>query len=141
MSNGYVPCYYCGGTGKIKHECTQYNLNLIKLLYGYPGESLGIYRCSTCGQLWKIRWQWDSGTGSDNSHVYEGIVGLAGAGKRALLLAQGLAASKLVGRRRCMNCHLNSGERKVKFRATFSTSYDGWYWPFRGRGFSFRYSA
>jgi hypothetical protein len=61
----YIPCPHCGGTGKIRHECTQYNLNLIKLLYDRYGELLGIYRCSICGQLWKIRWQWDAGTGSD----------------------------------------------------------------------------
>jgi hypothetical protein len=29
-------------------------------------ESLGIYQCKDCGQIWKIRRQWDDGTGSDN---------------------------------------------------------------------------
>lgn len=29
---------------------------------------LGVYRCKVCNQLWKIRFQYDPGTGSD--HVY-----------------------------------------------------------------------
>lgn len=29
-------------------------------------ESLGVYRCKACGQVWKIRYQCDQGTGSDD---------------------------------------------------------------------------
>ncbi len=65
MTNFYAPCPYCGGTGRVKHECTPYNLETLRVIYEFKGESLGIYRCRTCGQLWKIRWQCDS-TGSDN---------------------------------------------------------------------------
>ncbi len=66
----YVPCPYCDGTGKLKHTCDRRDLKLLKLIWefeGYPRhESLGIYRCRICGQLWKIRFQWDDGTGRDD---------------------------------------------------------------------------
>lgn len=72
MSEGiYVSCPHCGGTGKVRHECEQYHLEHLKTLYEIGGwysgsESLCVYRCRVCGQLWKIRWQYDPGTGSDN---------------------------------------------------------------------------
>jgi len=35
-------------------------------------ESLGIYRCKICNQLWKIRFQFDQGTGSDHIWIRPG---------------------------------------------------------------------
>jgi len=50
------------------HTCE--DLELLKRIFELRGtyryESLGIYRCKACNQLWKIRWQWDAGTGSDD---------------------------------------------------------------------------
>ncbi len=68
----YVDCPHCGGTGKVEHECSEYHLQLLESIYeigfGFGGgyEGLGVYRCKVCGQLWKIRWQYDPGTGSDH---------------------------------------------------------------------------
>lgn len=38
----------------------------------YSNESLGIYRCSICRRLWKIRFQCDPGTGSDDIWIRPG---------------------------------------------------------------------
>lgn len=70
----YVPCPHCQGTGKVKHFCNEYSLQQLKLIWEsrytpWYYESLGIYRCSVCGQLWKIRRQWDYGGGSDDIWV------------------------------------------------------------------------
>lgn len=63
-------CPHCKGTGRIMHECEERHLDLLEKIYGYSGpasaESLGIYRCRVCGQLWMIRRQWDLGSGSDD---------------------------------------------------------------------------
>ena len=52
------------------HDCDPNDLSLVKEFYSrtstYSHESLRIYRCSRCGQLWKIRAQFDDGTGDDN---------------------------------------------------------------------------
>lgn len=37
-------------------------------------DNLGVYRCSVCNQLWKIRFQFDRGTGSDNIWMRPGDV-------------------------------------------------------------------
>ena len=52
------------------HDCQYGDLIVIKEFYSqrstYSSESLRIYRCLRCEQLWKIRKQWDDGTGSDD---------------------------------------------------------------------------
>lgn len=69
-------CSRCGGTGKVPHECDYNCIRRIELIYGdrsgSPMENLGIYVCLVCGQLWKIRNQYDPGTGSDNIWVRPG---------------------------------------------------------------------
>lgn len=70
ISNGYEDCPHCQGTGKRKHECNLWQMTILKTKYAnnYPSgnESLIIRRCRLCGKLWKIRQQWDAGTGSDD---------------------------------------------------------------------------
>lgn len=65
-----VPCKACGGTGKLDHECEQHDVDLVEEIYrdgfGFASESLGIYRCRICSQLWMIRFQSDPGTGRDD---------------------------------------------------------------------------
>lgn len=59
-----------------EHICDDHTLNRLKLLYsrrGYDGyESCGIYKCKICGKLWKIRHQFDDGTGDDDIWIAEG---------------------------------------------------------------------
>jgi len=79
MAKVLVLCPHCGGTGKVEHECDRYDLKLVKEIYPnrrgspYSYESCAIYRCRACGQLWKIRWQYDDGTGSDNIWLKPGV--------------------------------------------------------------------
>lgn len=48
-----------------KH-CCRLNLELLEEIYSIGNwETLGIYRCRKCGQLWKIRFQCDA-TGRDD---------------------------------------------------------------------------
>jgi hypothetical protein len=61
------PCPRCKGTGEIEHDCENRGpVDEITLEYKFEGERLGIYRCEVCGQLWKIRFQYDPGTGPDH---------------------------------------------------------------------------
>ncbi|KLU62320.1 hypothetical protein CEB3_c13640 [Peptococcaceae bacterium CEB3] len=54
----------------MRNNCCEQNVQLIKEIYGWHSvcgsESLGIYRCAVCGQLWMIRFQFSDGTGRDN---------------------------------------------------------------------------
>jgi len=77
------PCPRCKGEGRIEHDCSGYGrLILVADIYGcnskrsYMGSSdnLGVYRCSVCNQLWKIRFQSDPGTGSDHIWMRPGDV-------------------------------------------------------------------
>jgi len=65
-----VDCPCCNGTGKVEHECFKTTLECLKRIYAckgpYSSEKFGIYRCITCGQLWKIRFQWTIETGHDD---------------------------------------------------------------------------
>ncbi|MEW6770073.1 MAG: hypothetical protein AB1330_01590 [Bacillota bacterium] len=67
----FVVCPPYNVTGKVEHECSELDVRLIELIceldYGYGGyESLGVYRCKKCGQLWMIWRQYDPGTGRDH---------------------------------------------------------------------------
>lgn len=73
------PCPHCKGEGKIEHDCIgNRSLALVFDIYGCDDrnsgsiDSLGVYRCKTCNQLWKIRFQYDAGTGSDNIWMRSG---------------------------------------------------------------------
>lgn len=50
--------------------CTLRAMRTLETIYsyehGHSSESLKICRCKTCGQLWKIRLQWDDGSGYDD---------------------------------------------------------------------------
>lgn len=66
-----VPCGHCSGRGTQVHECDGYQLQKLKTLYDSgrtwgSSESLVISKCKVCGTFWKIRYQYDDGTGSDN---------------------------------------------------------------------------
>lgn len=57
--------------GQTWHDChTQSSLMTLKTLWADAEadhrESLIIARCGVCGQLWKVRRQWDAGTGRDD---------------------------------------------------------------------------
>jgi RecJ-like exonuclease len=61
------PCPRCKGTGEVEHDCkASKSLEEIVIINKMSDESLGIYLCKGCGQLWKIRFQYDPGTGSDH---------------------------------------------------------------------------
>lgn len=75
------PCPHCKGEGKIEHDCRgSVAIALVADIYGCESdsehygsyESLGIYRCKVCNQLWKIRFQSDPGTGSDHIWIRPG---------------------------------------------------------------------
>ncbi len=78
------PCPRCKGEGKIEHDCSgRGELILVADIYGCNSkrsgsigsyDTLGVYRCSVCNQLWKIRFQFDHGTGSDNIWMRPGDV-------------------------------------------------------------------
>lgn len=40
--------------------------------HGYSRQGVKIVRCKKCGQLWKIRYQWDTGAGIDDIWVKPG---------------------------------------------------------------------
>jgi uncharacterized Zn finger protein len=65
-----VTCPKCGGTGKIKHTCRLDKCDVLKTLYETSGtysyKSMTIRKCPVCGQLYKVRAQWDDGTGRDD---------------------------------------------------------------------------
>lgn len=45
----------------MSHQCCRLNLELLKEIYSIGSwETLGVYRCRKCGQLWKIRFQYDA---------------------------------------------------------------------------------
>ena len=77
------PCPRCRGIGKIEHDCKSYTtLELVANIFGCTHQRygamgsynrLGIYRCKTCNQLWKIRFQYDPGTGSDHIWLRPGM--------------------------------------------------------------------
>lgn len=70
------PCPRCKGEGKIEHDCSgSSRLALVADIYGSKSvryssmgdyENYGVYRCKVCNQLWKIRFQFDQGSGSDH---------------------------------------------------------------------------
>jgi len=70
------PCPRCKGGGKIEHYCRgSSQLALVADIYGSKKRKyssmgsyndLGVYLCKVCNQLWKIRFQFDQGTGSDH---------------------------------------------------------------------------
>lgn len=72
------PCPRCKGEGRIEHDCSgSGRLTLVADIYGCKSDrrgsmgsydTLGVYRCKVCNQLWKIRYQSDPGTGVD--HIY-----------------------------------------------------------------------
>jgi len=70
VQDPYATCPHCHGHGRVPHECQQYDMLILETVYAtiLPGssEALRIYFCRVCGQLWKVRWQYDAGTGSDN---------------------------------------------------------------------------
>lgn len=70
MTGRQVPCRHCGGKGHTEHRCERSDLVIVEMQYtigcGHSRESLGVYRCTVCEQLWKIRYQYDAGTGSDD---------------------------------------------------------------------------
>lgn len=78
------PCPSCKGKGEIEHDCAGYRrLTLVADIYGCRSErrgsmgsydNLGVYRCKVCNQLWKIRYQFNDGTGSDNIWMRPGEV-------------------------------------------------------------------
>ncbi|MGB9660689.1 MAG: hypothetical protein ACPL5F_01560 [Moorellaceae bacterium] len=55
MAEGWVTCHYCGGTGKVRYTCREWNLRLLRMIWEsrHPcsEEGLGIYRCKVCGQF------------------------------------------------------------------------------------------
>ena len=59
----------------MSHTCYQH-LKLVETIYQWGGaysyESLTIQRCRECGQLWKLRAQWDAGTGNDSILIRPG---------------------------------------------------------------------
>lgn len=71
-NHGFIDCSECGGTGKIPHICKEHNLSFVECLFDMPGESVCIKRCKVCSQLFKIRYQWDDGTGDDNIYLMPG---------------------------------------------------------------------
>lgn len=70
MSGIMVDCPHCKGTGKIPHECHPGECLVIERSWEKEGmgwsESLTVRKCRICGQLYKVRHQWDKGTGSDD---------------------------------------------------------------------------
>jgi hypothetical protein len=76
MSGIMVDCPTCRGAGKILHECNPWDCIVIEFLYQKSGagwsESLSICKCQICGQLYKVRNQWDAGTGSDDIWIMPG---------------------------------------------------------------------
>ncbi len=56
--------------GDNKEPSCLYDLRLLITTYHFltPGlrENISVYRCSVCNQLWKIRFRWNGGAGSDN---------------------------------------------------------------------------
>ncbi len=57
-----------------EHNCDGFDTitTLSERSSGYSRESLRISQCRTCGQVWLIRHQWDSGTGSDHLSLRPG---------------------------------------------------------------------
>ncbi len=57
-------------------ECSCDRLRSIKTLWRHDGdwsrESLQIMQCLNCGQLWKVRYQWNAGSGCDNIYLRPG---------------------------------------------------------------------
>ncbi len=57
------------GVDQVEHRCL-HSLTLLHQIDSFitPGlrDSLGIYRCRVCNQLWKIRFKWNVGIGSDD---------------------------------------------------------------------------
>ncbi len=65
-----VPCPHCKGTGKVQHQCRDWDMQKLECVYAwgsYPSyERLDICKCKVCDQLWMIRVQFDAGTGHDD---------------------------------------------------------------------------
>ncbi len=65
MRSVIVSCRHCKGSGKIRHRCNPYNMEVFKLhtASGNTGPLFyrleKICRCKTCGRLWKIIYIWD----------------------------------------------------------------------------------
>ena len=64
------PCPHCDGTGKQEHKCKAEELVEVEEIYShgegtYYSSGMHIKVCVRCGQLWKIRYQANAGTGDD----------------------------------------------------------------------------
>ncbi len=64
------PCPHCNGEGQVPHVCKTEHLLTVEEIYKSdpsPGHSTSLYikACKRCGQMWKVRYQYDPGTGSD----------------------------------------------------------------------------
>lgn len=65
-----VHCFHCNGTGKQEHICRAEDLVKVETIYNYGegsdySSSMYIKACHLCGQIWKVRYQNNAGTGDD----------------------------------------------------------------------------
>lgn len=73
-----IDCPHCRGVGKIPHNCHPGDCLVVKKIWSrentstHSSESLTIRKCKICGQLYKVRHQWDDGTGSDDIWLMPG---------------------------------------------------------------------
>jgi len=57
-----VECPKCKGAGSVQHSCDMAHMKMLRLLYDESGgatrqmwhDTVGIYRCNVCRQLWKV---------------------------------------------------------------------------------------
>lgn len=68
------PCEHCGGTGEVKHRCQHFETiecnEQIDTTSTQQGTRIEI--CPECESVFKIRYQWDRGTGSDDILIRPG---------------------------------------------------------------------
>lgn len=83
LTQGHIECNRCKGVGHVKCECPDYAFKTVeghslnhkwRDQSGVSSEGFCIQQCRQCGRVRGLYYQWDAGTGSDDSEVDYGFV-------------------------------------------------------------------